>query len=89
MCILCLDNLVILRTDGTDDGIFDATGQHTFDDEVQNTEFGRKKLSCPRPTAFDKAFKVEALLKKSVNVGLHNGMIERIIAEAASDPHGT
>lgn len=89
MFILCLNDLVVLRTDGTNDCVLDATRKHALNDEVQDAEFRRKKLSCPGSATFNKAFEIESLLKESIDVGLHNGMIEGVISEAASNPHST
>jgi hypothetical protein len=87
--ILSLNNLVVLRTDGTNDCVLDTARQHALNDEVQDTKFRRKKLSCPGSATFNKAFEIESLLKESVDVGLHDGMIEGVISEAASNPHST
>jgi hypothetical protein len=89
MLILSLNNLIVLRTDGTNDCVLDATRQHALNDEVQDAEFRGKKLSRPGSATFDKAFEIESLLKESVDVGLHDGMIEGVVSEAASNPHST
>jgi hypothetical protein len=87
--ILCLNNLVVLRTDRANDGILDATRQYAFDDEVQDAKFRGEKLSCPGSATFNKAFEIESLLEEGVDVRLHDSMIERVISEAASNPHST
>lgn len=87
--ILSLNDLVILCADGADDRILYSARQHTVDNEAENSEFGTKQFTGPRAAALDEAFKVESLLQKGINIGLHDGVIERIVSETTSNPHGT
>lgn len=62
LSILGLNDFVVLRANGTDDSILDATRQQAVHYETKDPEFWRQKLSSSRSPAFDKALEIESLL---------------------------
>ena len=83
------DDLVVLRRNWTNDAIFNTSGDDTVQNKAQDTELGLQQLTRSRAPALNEAFQIMPILQQSVDVRLHQRLIQLVVAEAPPNPHRT